>query len=575
MAALAREARGSVDVPPTIRALLQARLDTLNDDERVVVERGAVEGQVFHRGAVTALTPAAPPVDVPGQLLSLVRKEVVRPEHGVIAGEDAFRFRHLLIRDTAYEGLPKAVRAELHERFAGWLQANVELVEQDEILGYHLERAALYRTELDPDDPAASALAERAAERLGAAGVSAFDRTDLHATRNLLGRALALLDEGPLRRQLIPTLVDARLEVNDLEGLEVLVGELDRGDECDRATAAALRALVDPASGASRSLAELEVDVDAAQPVLERAGDWMGAARCERARAYLAWGDCQATKAHHAMLRCRDFLREAGSTAFQGDLVTNIASSAVFAGIPVPEIRTIIDRLEADATNPGPLLAEGLHVARARLDCVAGIIGIDEARARVLAYQALLRQIGSDLEAVIFSGILAVFAWLEGPEEHERVVRERVEGFEALGYRMYLANSLANWAAALCEIGNVDEALEVIARARPLTRDDDIADAVSLDISEAYARALLGDRERAEELIERTHTMLRDVDMALIVEWAQRIEASARTALGDVDEAQAILTRLLADADRRGLVRFADVYRRELAALGRPTSAQA
>ncbi|HET7515651.1 MAG TPA: adenylate/guanylate cyclase domain-containing protein, partial [Gaiella sp.] len=112
MAALAREADGTVDVPPTIRALLQARLDALNDDERVVVERGAVEGQIFHRAAVTALAPASPRVDVPHQLLSLVRKEVVRPDQAVIAGDDAFRFRHLLIRDTAYEGLPKAVRAE-------------------------------------------------------------------------------------------------------------------------------------------------------------------------------------------------------------------------------------------------------------------------------------------------------------------------------------------------------------------------------------------------------------------------------------------------------------------------------
>src|SRR4029079_1562422 len=148
MAALAREADGTVDVPPTIRALLQARLDALNHDERVVVDRGAVEGQVFHRGAVTALTPATPQVDVPGQLLSLVRKEVVRPDRTVIPGDDAFRFRHLLIRDTAYEGLPKAVRADLHERFADWLDGNVALVEQDEIVGYHPERAARYRLEL-------------------------------------------------------------------------------------------------------------------------------------------------------------------------------------------------------------------------------------------------------------------------------------------------------------------------------------------------------------------------------------------------------------------------------------------
>ena len=109
----------------------------------------------------------------------------MRPEQALIVGDDAYRFRHLLIRDTAYEGLPKAVRAELHEAFADWLESNARLVEQDEIVGYHLEQAARYRTELDPDDAGAVELAQRAAERLGAAGISAFDRTDLHATRNL------------------------------------------------------------------------------------------------------------------------------------------------------------------------------------------------------------------------------------------------------------------------------------------------------------------------------------------------------------------------------------------------------
>ncbi len=112
MAGLAREAGGRVDVPATIHALLQARLDTLGVEERTVIERGAVEGQVFHRGAVTALAPEQERACISGQLLSLVRKEVVRPDRTQIPGDDAFRFRHLLIRDTAYESLPKAVRAD-------------------------------------------------------------------------------------------------------------------------------------------------------------------------------------------------------------------------------------------------------------------------------------------------------------------------------------------------------------------------------------------------------------------------------------------------------------------------------
>ena len=84
-----------------------------------MLERGAVEGQVFHRSAVVALAPTSGPVD--GELVALVRKDLVRPEQPLLPDDDAYRFRHLLIRDTAYEALPKATRAELHERFADWL----------------------------------------------------------------------------------------------------------------------------------------------------------------------------------------------------------------------------------------------------------------------------------------------------------------------------------------------------------------------------------------------------------------------------------------------------------------------
>ena len=151
-----------------------------------MIERGAVEGKVFHRGAVTALAPESLREDVPGRLLSLVRKELVRPDRTQIAGDDAFRFRHLLIRDTAYEALPKAVRADLHELFADWLGEHGELLEQDEIVGYHFEQAARYRRELDAADTRAQELALRSAERLGAAGAAAFEREDIHAASNLL-----------------------------------------------------------------------------------------------------------------------------------------------------------------------------------------------------------------------------------------------------------------------------------------------------------------------------------------------------------------------------------------------------
>ena len=173
---------GEIAVPPTIHALLQARIDSLDGDVRVVMERGSVEGEVFHRGAVAELSPDPVRPDVESHLATLVRKELIRSTSPTFPEDEGFRFRHLLIRDAAYESLPKATRAELHERFADWL-ATHDLVEGDEIVGYHLEQAHRYRAELDPQDPtlAATRRARGGASRGGRAG--AMDRGDWGAAQ--------------------------------------------------------------------------------------------------------------------------------------------------------------------------------------------------------------------------------------------------------------------------------------------------------------------------------------------------------------------------------------------------------
>ncbi len=210
MLALVRDSSGGeVEVPPTIQALLAARLDQLDPAERSVLERGAIEGRTFHRGAVAALAEGEDELD--RRLVALVRKELVRPDRPQLPGEDAYRFRHLLIRDATYDALPKTVRAELHERFAAWLERHgADVVELDEILGYHLEQAARYLEELGLPD---AVLAGRAGERLAAAGRNALVRGDERAAARLLERALALT--RPLR-------LDVHLELD-------LVGATRRG----------------------------------------------------------------------------------------------------------------------------------------------------------------------------------------------------------------------------------------------------------------------------------------------------------------------------------------------------------
>ena len=130
-------------VPPSIHALLAARLEALPDDERALLAHASVEGTLFHRDALEELAPASLKAGIERNLTSLVRRDVIRPERAGLGEDEAFRFRHMLIRDAAYRSLSKEMRAELHERFAAWLvrTAGSRLGEFEEIVGYHLEQA--------------------------------------------------------------------------------------------------------------------------------------------------------------------------------------------------------------------------------------------------------------------------------------------------------------------------------------------------------------------------------------------------------------------------------------------------
>jgi predicted ATPase len=208
-----------IAVPPTIQALLAARLERLGGMERALLERGSVEGKVFHRGAVLELSPEADRSAVGECLRALVQKDLLKPDSTSFADEDAFRFRHQLLRDAAYEAVPKEARSHLHERFAAWLEEKVgdRASEYEEILGYHLEQAYRYRGELGLAGERDRRIAEEAGKRLGTAGLRARARGDLPAAGNLLSRAVELsLPESVARLELEPKLRDVLFETGEL-----------------------------------------------------------------------------------------------------------------------------------------------------------------------------------------------------------------------------------------------------------------------------------------------------------------------------------------------------------------------
>jgi class 3 adenylate cyclase/tetratricopeptide (TPR) repeat protein len=192
---------GVLDEMPTgLNALLGARLDQLDTESRDALERGAVEGELFHQAAIVELSDEPVRTGVPGELGHLARKDLIRlAAAGLVAGGIAYRFKHILVREAAYQATAKRLRALLHERYADWLEQVVgdRVGEYHEILGYHLEAAYRYGVELGRPKPA---LAERAGRHLGAAGRQANQSGNVRGAVNLLGRATALLPGESLER---------------------------------------------------------------------------------------------------------------------------------------------------------------------------------------------------------------------------------------------------------------------------------------------------------------------------------------------------------------------------------------
>ena len=312
-------------VPPTIQALLEARLDGLSAPERRLLEAGAVEGRVFHLGTAAALCDM-PRAEASALLVGMVRKELLRPERATLEGEDAFRFRHILITDAAYAAVPKRARAVLHEQFADLLEARLgdRVAEVQEILGHHLERAFRLRDELgEPDE---GTLAVRAAVHLAAAGRRALARGDSAAAVLLLERAVNLVPGSGTRLGWIPDLCWALFEHGRTDdGLRLLadavaaVSDAEHGLLAHRLRVELILAAIDfgEPAGADDSLAA----VRAAEAAAEHAGDPVLLARALTAAGrILSTGRLKAAASRDLGAATAEFERACAAAIRSGDV---------------------------------------------------------------------------------------------------------------------------------------------------------------------------------------------------------------------------------------------------------------
>jgi class 3 adenylate cyclase/tetratricopeptide (TPR) repeat protein len=317
-------------VPPRIEALLTARLDRLDPSDRKVIERAAVVGEQFHDTDIEALSPAMTPVQIAARLDALVRQELIQPDHAVAAplpteSGEGFRFRHILIRNVVYERMTEPVRAELHERFATWLEqtAGERISQFDELMGYHLHEAYRYRRMLGPLDAEGRVLAGRAGERYAAAGQRAALRGDVPLTSAWLGRAAKLLPtDHPTRLRVLPDLADAAQSGGDLKRAmrvydEIVAAASDAGDQAAAINAELGRLHVTAFQDIDAFLLHGRERIERLIPPLEELGDRLGLAKAWYLLSYLDWAMAHNEAAKDEVERALALVREAGNERWE------------------------------------------------------------------------------------------------------------------------------------------------------------------------------------------------------------------------------------------------------------------
>ena len=540
MLAMVHDSPGEIAVPASIQALLAARLDQLPALERAALERGAVEGQVFHRGAVAAL---ADDPDVSSRLLGLVRKELVRPSVATLPGDEAFRFRHLLIRDAAYDALPKSTRAELHDRFAAWLEENAPgLVELDEILGYHLEQAARYRDELGTPD---SLLRRRAAERLATAGLRARAREDDPAAASLLRRAIMLLGDDPARLELLTPLGQSLHELGRLdESYRALDEAIELGDQEVSALAFFYKQF---ASGHGESISGWELE-GAIRERLEELGP--EASVRARASGYgmlaqaLFWSG-RLGETVRAAEQAQELARAAGDPTMEKHAAGLLLGAWGHGETPLSE-------LERNLRSPR---VAGLEI-RPVLIAVTGLQGrMDEAREHYEDFVDDLRARGQRINALTHAMSLGWLEYLVGNSAAaEQLLREAWTGLGEVGERGFRSTVGAIFADVLAREHSLDEATAVVDEAEAISTPDDFVTMGQAAAARAWICLARGDTEPAVEHARRATEIAEGHEYVTVKLDAWMEYGEILLAAGRRGEAEAALAHCRELAERKGAV---------------------
>ena len=541
---------GDVVVPPTIQALLQARLDGLAAGEREIVGHGSVEGQVFHRTVVQELVPDAARDGIGAHLASLVRKDVVRPDRAMFVGDDAFRFRHLLIRDTAYGALPKRARAELHERFAEWLVVRGGLVELDEVAGYHLEQAYRNRFALDSADARLAELGARAAQHLAQAARGALGRGDLGASTGLFRRAAALLPEGGgARLEALWELQWPLSEIGDYDEIRVAITEF-RGSGNPRFLLAAdiLDAWLRFSAGdfvVERAVNE----VAALGRAIEHTGDELGCAWVELLSFVISWNALRTEDARAAVFRGSAHAERAGQPALAGWFRGWDTAALVFGRTPAAEVIRLLEATLETTTSP-QARASALRGLGRMLVCQ---LELDRGRELYREGVFLTREAGMRRQAAAASQGAAFIEVCAGDlAAAETILRDGIAVLETMHDAGFYPNCACYLAALLVGQGRDDEASTWVARARDRMGPSDLDCVVQALGLEGLLAARRGEQDEGERRAREAVEMIAASDAYFVPGIAWTLLAQTLIECGKPDDARAAATEALVLYDVKG-----------------------
>ncbi|HYX10971.1 MAG TPA: AAA family ATPase, partial [Candidatus Acidoferrum sp.] len=460
----------SLAVPPTIEALLAARIDRLAAPERTVAQRGSVVGRVFERAAVAALAPEVSRQLIDARLRELVRKQLLQRE-GSRPPAGTFKFRHVLIRDAAYNALAKSERARLHEAFASWLADTVAAAPGplDEIVGHHLEQAYRMRMELREPDDLLARIASEAGRRLAAAGRRTFDRGDGSAAARLYGRAMALPGWDETERA--DLLVRSALAFLGAGDAEAAMGQAQAalrhatlvGDRrlMARARLVAMDAgttngtLISPSDVVRDEVALALADANAS-------GDARAIAEAWSAHSMYVYMLGDLVESLAALDRAHAFASRAGDERFALEMELGRLTMALVGPTPASAVVRMAEELLSRATEYPGVRSDALRLVAP----AEGMLGRHEdARRHIAEGLKITDDLGRRWESVVVRLDVSWVDRLAGDlDGAERVLRGALADIEAFGDQTTLAFASSRLAVVLVALGRIDEALPFVAK---------------------------------------------------------------------------------------------------------------